>query len=171
MYRLQTTTTLPAALDEVFGFFSKAENLQRITPDSLQFKILTPGPLQMREGLLIDYRIKINGIPQRWRTRIARWDPPHAFIDEQLKGPYNKWVHLHQFRPVEGGTEMLDQVDYQLPLQPLGRLVHPIIKRQLRTIFNHRAKVIHGYVCPGREQEVSLGEITFTKLSQRNKDI
>lgn len=163
MYRLQMHTFLPESIDVVFAFFSKAENLERITPHSLRFQILTPGPIEMKEGLLIDYRLKVNGIPARWRTRIARWDPPHAFVDEQLRGPYHTWIHLHQFRPVEGGTEMLDQVDYQLPLEPLGRLAHPLVRFQLSRIFRYRSKAIPTLVCPGREQQVRTGDIIFTR--------
>jgi ligand-binding SRPBCC domain-containing protein len=103
---------LPNPPEQVFRFFADADNLGTITPEWLQFEILTPRPIEMGIGTLIDYRIRLYGIPIRWRTRITAWNPPWHFRDEQVKGPYRLWVHDHRFTPHLGGTLMTDQVRY-----------------------------------------------------------
>lgn len=133
-----------APLGKVFEFFSSAENLQRITPPSLNFEILTPLPIAMRTGALIDYKLRIRGLPVRWRTEIQEWNPPHSFVDLQLKGPYALWHHTHTFTEHSNGeTLMRDRVRYQVPLGPLGLLVAPFfVTPEIRRIFEHRTKVI-----------------------------
>ena len=103
---------LPAPRDQVFAFFSDASNLERITPPSLRFEVLSPVPIEMEEGTRIEYRLALRGIPFRWSTLIREWDPPRAFVDEQVKGPYRKWVHRHEFEEVPDGTLCRDRVDY-----------------------------------------------------------
>jgi ligand-binding SRPBCC domain-containing protein len=140
---LETETVVRRARPEVFAFFSDASNLMRITPPSLGFTILTPLPIRMQEGTLIDYTILLHRMPLRWRTRINRWNPPFEFIDEQLKGPYRKWVHHHSFDEVDSGTTRIrDRVIYALPLQPLGELALPLVRAQLRSIFEFRQRTI-----------------------------
>lgn len=128
--------------EEVFPFFSAAENLARITPPELTFRILTPTPIDMREGALIDYRLGLGPIRFLWKTEITRWDPPHAFVDEQLKGPYKQWIHLHEFEDHGERTLIRDTVRYRLPLEPLGDLAYPLIRLQLGRIFAYRRDVI-----------------------------
>ena len=110
----EDTTKLNAPLEEVFAFFSKAENLQKLTPEWLYFKILTPLPIKMEEGTLIDYQLKLHGIPVKWRTRITEWSPPYAFTDEQIKGPYRAWIHRHTFAEIKDGTLMTDKISYRV---------------------------------------------------------
>jgi ligand-binding SRPBCC domain-containing protein len=143
MPRLHTTQRIPRPLSEVFAFFAQAQNLGTITPPELQFRIDTPLPIDMGQGTLIDYTIRLHGIPMRWRTRIAHWEPPHCFVDEQLRGPYAEWVHTHRFRS-DGpdATIMEDDVHYRLPFGAIGQLLHPVVRRQLARIFEFRRSAV-----------------------------
>ena len=135
---------LPAPPEEVFPFFEDAWNLEAITPPFLGFEVTTPRPLEMRPGALIDYRLKLHGVPVRWRTRIETFEPPHVFVDMQVSGPYRLWHHTHVFeRDGRGGTLMRDRVRYALPLWPLGELAHlAFVRRDLRRIFDFRRQAI-----------------------------
>ena len=130
---------------EVFDFFSDARNLERITPDFLNFRILTKTPIEMKAGTLIDYRIRLFGVPVKWRTRIDVFEPNVRFVDRQLSGPYRTWIHTHEFSDVDGGkaTKMIDRVEYEVPFGPLGGVVRALfVRRTLDRIFDHRAAVI-----------------------------
>lgn len=128
---------------EVFAFFADAENLERITPPELNFEIISAEPIEIKKGALIDYRLKLRGVPIRWKTEITQWNPPHDFVDTALKSPYKQWIHLHTFEENKRGeTVMEDKVRYRLPLEPFGDLAHWYVKRELEYIFNYRYKVI-----------------------------
>ena len=140
-HRFDEPTRLPQPIDQVFPFFSAARNLERITPPELRFRILTP-EVEMREGALIRYSLGLFGVRFGWTTEITRWDPPHEFVDTQVRGPYRQWIHTHRFRPDGAGTLMHDTVEYALPFQPLGELALPIVRAQIRRIFAYRREVI-----------------------------
>src|SRR4051812_36809540 len=143
MYVLERTQIVRRPRAEVFPFFADAGNLERLTPPFLGFQILTPLPIEMKIGARIDYRIRLNGVPLRWQTLIEEFVAGERFVDVQVKGPYRRWHHTHTFRDVPGGTELGDRVEYELPLGPIGRLLHrALVKRQLRTIFDYRARVM-----------------------------
>jgi ligand-binding SRPBCC domain-containing protein len=142
-YTLEQTQLVRRPLPEVFAFFADPKNLQLLTPPLLNFRIVTPTPIEMREGALIDYRISVRGIPLRWRTRIDAYDPMRSFVDSQLRGPYRAWRHTHEFVERPDGTEVKDHVEYSLPLGPLGALVHALyVRRDLQTIFAFRREAI-----------------------------
>jgi len=138
-YVLRSSLWVPAPLEKVFPFFTDAHNLEDLTPPFLRFRVLTPDPIDIREGALIDYRIGLHGIPMRWRTLISRWEPPHAFVDEQLQGPYTRWHHTHTFEPKDGGTLLGDRVE----MIPKGWVLAPLVQklfvaRDVQRIFAYR---------------------------------
>lgn len=141
--RLERVQLIPRPRSEVFAFFEDASNLARITPPFLGFHILTPPPIRMAPGTLIDYRIRLFGIPLDWRTEIEAYEPGVRFVDRQLRGPYRLWHHTHTFRDVPGGTEMTDKVDYAIGFGPFGRLAQALfVEHTLKRIFDYRAEVI-----------------------------
>jgi len=143
MYELKREVWIPRTLPEVFAFFSKATNLETLTPEWLKFRVVTPEPIAMRAGALIEYRLKVRGLPIGWRTEILEWNPPYSFVDLQLKGPYKLWHHTHTFVEKDGGTLMTDVVKYDLPFGPLGRIVHWLqVKRDVQSIFDYRSRRI-----------------------------
>ncbi len=131
--------------DRLFPFFAQPENLALITPPELGFQLLTPSPVSMAQGRLIDYRIRVMGLPVRWRTLISCYEPPERFVDEQLMGPYSFWYHEHRFESLDGGTLLIDRVRYALPLAaggPFGEALHSLyIRPSLERIFDYRREV------------------------------
>ena len=129
---------LPRPRAEVFPFFAEARNLEKITPPWLRFEVLTPDPIAMRPGALIDYTIRVRGVPIRWRTEIAGWEPPLRFIDTQVRGPYRLWHHTHTFEERGGSTLCRDEVRYW----PLGGALADwlFVRRDVTAIFAYRKK-------------------------------
>ena len=134
---------LPGDPDRVFEFYSDAANLEAITPPWLDFRIVTPRPIHMGPGTLIEYRLRLHGLPIRWLTRIEAWEPGRRFVDVQLRGPYRLWHHTHSFEPHRNGTLVSDRVRYELPLGPIGELAHRLqVRRDLKRIFDHRIHAV-----------------------------
>ncbi len=144
VHTLQRSQRLDVPLQRAFEVYAQARNLEAITPPWLSFRVTTPGPIEMRPGALIDYRLKLHGLPVRWRTRIEAWEPPDRFVDVQLHGPYALWEHTHTFVP-DGphAVTIGDSVRYALPLGALGELAHvAFVQRDLRRIFDYRARAV-----------------------------
>ena len=153
-FQLIKTQVINSPMDDVFDFFSKPENLKTITPAKLSFNILTPTPIVMEKGTVIDYTIRLFLIPIHWRTLITKYNPPYEFVDEQIKGPYNFWHHTHKFKKVDGGVEISDKVIYSIPMGIIGRVLHYLwIKRDLEKIFSHRKEVIENILVNNNPDE------------------
>ncbi|MCA9295531.1 MAG: SRPBCC family protein [Phycisphaerales bacterium] len=154
-YRLTAVQWFPRRRSEVFDFFADARNLERITPANLRFTIVSSHDLAMREGLLIEYRLRVHGIPVRWQTEIAAWEPDVRFVDRQRRGPYRLWEHEHRFEDHAGGTLMYDEVDYDFAC---SRIAHPLLVRHdLQRIFTYRYEVMADeFGGRGRERELSI---------------
>jgi ligand-binding SRPBCC domain-containing protein len=149
MGRLESQQTLSLPRSEVFPFFADALNLEAITPPWLRFRIVTRSPIVMRRGTLIDYRLRLRGIPVRWTSEITAWEPPSRFVDEQRRGPYRRWIHEHTFAEHDRQTVMCDRVDY---LVPGGRLVERLlVERDLERIFAYRKARIAELLTPPTE--------------------
>ena len=142
-HTIERAQLVPLDADAAFAFFADAFNLEAITPPWLRFRILTPSPIDMREGALIDYRLSLHHVPCKWHTRIDQWIPGRRFIDRQLSGPFSLWEHTHTFESRPGGTLIRDVVAYRMPLGPLGEIARRIlIGRDLERIFDYRRDAI-----------------------------
>lgn len=153
VHRLERRQFLDRALDEVFAFFAEARNLERITPDWLRFRVLSPEPVEMAAGTVIDYRLHLHGIPLGWTSQIEVWEPERQFVDRALRGPFSLWHHRHRFAASGTGTIVSDEVHYAPPFGALGELAHPlIVARDLDRIFAHRhaavAQILAGQPVP-----------------------
>lgn len=141
------TLDLPRA--EVFAFFADAGNLERITPPELNFHIVTPQPIDIKKGALIDYRLKLRGFPLTWKTVISTWNPPVEFVDEALKSPYQQWIHRHTFTELDANKTLIeDEVRYRLPLEPLGDIAHFFVRKELAYIFDYRQQAVREILRP-----------------------
>jgi len=145
IYKLKKEQLIKKNILEVFDFFSKPENLAVLTPAKMQFNILTPSPIEMKSGALIDYTVKVLGIPIRWTTYISKYEPPNMFVDQQLKGPYSLWHHTHIFKKINNHETMMeDIVLYGIPFGFLGVIAHEMyVKHDLEKIFLYRNKKIN----------------------------
>lgn len=144
-YSLRREVLVPRGIDETFAFFADAANLELLTPPWLNFRILTPRPITMRAGTLIDYRIRVRALPLRWTSLIEIWEPGLRFVDLQLRGPYRWWRHEHRFTPADGGTLVEDLIEY---LPPLHRLTRALVRRDLDRIFTFRTRRISELLAP-----------------------
>ena len=143
VHELIRELVVPRPLHETFAFFARARNLQEITPGWLRFEVLTPDPIVMRAGTVIEYSLRLHGVPLRWTARIEDWREGRGFVDRQIRGPYRLWHHRHEFSPHAGGTLVRDHVHYALPLGPLGELAHRLqVRRDLDRIFDFRTAAV-----------------------------
>ena len=143
MPRIERVQLVRRPLPEVFGFFADAHNLEAITPPYLKFRILTPAPISMTAGALIDYRLQLFGIPFTWKTRIETFEPMRRFVDRQVRGPYALWHHLHEFYETSEGTLVVDQVDYRIGWSILGGVAQvAFVQQTLEAIFDYRRQMV-----------------------------
>ena len=152
VHTLERVQELALDLDETFRFYGEIDNLERITPPWLHFRILDPRPDALTAGARIEYSLVLHRFPVRWITQIDRWEPPHLFTDFQVRGPYRLWEHAHTFEPTERGTLMRDVVHYAIPYGPLGALAHAaFVRRDLRRIFDYRRDTAEALLGPDRQ--------------------
>jgi len=143
--------TLDLPIEKVFDFFADAGNLERITPPELNFHITTPQPIDIKRGALINYRLKVRGVPVTWKTEISEWNPPRVFVDRALKSPYKQWIHRHTFTKLAAEKTLIeDEVRYRLPFEPLGDLAHWLVRRELNYIFDYRQNAVAEILQPVR---------------------
>ena len=139
-YLLHAECVVPRDIEEVFPYFADARNLEELTPKWLNFEILSEGPIDLQAGQLIDYRLKIKGVPIRWQSEITVWEPMTRFVDEARRSPYRFWHHEHRFQPCDQGTRVIDEVHYGVPG---GALVQWLfVRRDLLRIFHYRQQVM-----------------------------
>jgi len=149
-HKLHYSLHLPLPRGQVFGFFSDAGNLERLTPPELEFVILSPLPIDMKKGAEIKYRLQLFGVSFNWTSVITEWCPPDFFVDEQLEGPYRSWVHRHSFSDgADGATVIEDDVIFSLPAAPLGELAFPLVRAQLERIFTYRQERVRAIFMEG----------------------
>jgi len=130
-------------IEQTFELYGDASHLARLTPAFLNFRVVSPAPVVMGVGTLIEYRLRLHGVPIRWLTRIEQWEPPHGFVDRQVSGPYALWHHTHEFEADGDATLIRDRVRYRIGFGPLGALaLRLVVRRDLERIFDHRRAVI-----------------------------
>jgi ligand-binding SRPBCC domain-containing protein len=141
---LEREQRLPGPPADVFPFFADARNLEAITPPLLRFEVVTPEPIEMGVGTFLQYRLRLHGVPATWHTTIQAWDPPHRFVDVQVRGPYALWHHTHTFEATaDGDTLMRDVVRYAIGFGALGEIAHrALVRRDVEAIFDFRAREV-----------------------------
>jgi ligand-binding SRPBCC domain-containing protein len=163
VYTMRTWQWLPLPRDQVFAFFADAFNLERITPDLLGFRVITPAPIEMRPGTLIDYRLSLRGLPMRWRSEITEWQPPVRFADTQRRGPYREWFHRHEFEERDGGTFVTDVVRYRL-IGPgiVTRIINKLlVQPDVHRIFTYRHAALERAF--GLEGKTKSGQVSIER--------
>jgi ligand-binding SRPBCC domain-containing protein len=151
VHELERSQRVAIPVAAAFEFYADTHNLEPMTPPWLHFRLTNEGPVGMERGTLLDYTLRLHGVPIRWTTRIDSWNPPDGFVDSQLKGPYSLWEHTHVFEPDgESATIIHDRVRYAIPFGPLGALAHRLfVRRDLRRIFDYRAEAFTRLIAPG----------------------
>jgi len=145
MYQIKRIQNIPIELKKAWDFFSQPDNLKLITPDYLNFKILSKSDAgEMYPGMIITYTLSpLFHISINWATEISQVKEYKYFIDNQIKGPYKIWHHEHHFKETEQGVEMRDILYYEIPYGFVGRLLHKlIIEKKVNEIFNYREQKI-----------------------------
>jgi ligand-binding SRPBCC domain-containing protein len=148
---LERNQRVEVPVARAFDFYGDDRNLEPLTPPWLHFEVTTPRPIEMGAGTLLEYRLRLHGVPLRWQTLITTWEPPHRFVDIQAKGPYSLWEHTHLFEPEgEGATVISDRVRYAIPFGPLGEIAERLfVRRDLRRIFDYRSEAVAERLVPG----------------------
>lgn len=148
---LERSQHVEVPIEQAFGLYADASNLEPMTPPWLHFQVTTPGEITLASGALLDYRLRLHGVPIRWQTLIEAWEPPHRFVDIQRKGPYSLWHHTHEFEPDgDDATVIHDRVRYAIPFGPIGELAERLfVRRDLRRIFDYRAEAVEHLVATG----------------------
>jgi ligand-binding SRPBCC domain-containing protein len=164
---------VPLPLETVFAFFSNPSNLERVTPPWVGFRILSKLPLEMKRGLLLDYAIRVHGIPLKWRSEITVWEPPFRFADLQIQGPYAVWHHEHRFEARHGGTLVTDAVEYAIPFSWMpgsGLVERFLVRPDLEKIFDHRrGALLRHFGLPDTPPEVQGPDLFPAKPSAPQK--
>jgi ligand-binding SRPBCC domain-containing protein len=163
VFTVRREQVLPGRPEDVFPFFADARNLEAITPPLLRFEVVTPGDIDMRVGALIQYRLKVHGIGVDWLTSIQAWDPPHRFVDVQVRGPYRLWHHTHEFVPHPDGTLMTDTVRYAIGWGFAGEIAaRAFVHGDVAAIFDYRRDAVPRELArrgQAVEDEVHAGEV------------
>jgi ligand-binding SRPBCC domain-containing protein len=148
---LERSQRVKLPIELAFDFYGDALNLEPMTPPWLHFKVTTPGPIKLQAGTLLDYRLRLHGVPVRWQSRITIWEPPVRFVDVQARGPYSHWEHTHLFeKDGEDASITRDRVRYSMPLGPLGTIAHRLfVRRDLERIFDYRHQAVSELLSAG----------------------
>lgn len=155
IHTLQSEVWVPCPRAGVFEFFSRAENLETLTPHWLHFSVLSPSPTVMETGTRIQYRLRLHGVPLRWESEITAWEPPYRFVDEQRSGPYRQWIHEHHFLEHAGGTKIRDTVQYSVAG---GVLVNRVfVAPDLKRIFEFRRQKVTEIFGDGKPSKQTVG--------------
>ena len=160
VHLLERSQRVPLAPADAFAFYTDVDNLERITPPWLRFRILEPRPQALHAGAHLEYSLVLHRFPIGWITEIDVWEPPHRFVDFQLRGPYALWEHTHTFEPVAGGTVLKDRIRYAIPYGPLGWLAHVVfVRRDLRRIFDYRRDAVAELLRPRARRASSVTSV------------
>jgi ligand-binding SRPBCC domain-containing protein len=143
-YTLRREQVLDVGAEAAFAFFADAANLEAITPPLLRFELVTPPPIEVGVGTFLQYRLRLHRVPVRWDTLIQAWEPPHRFVDVQVRGPYRLWHHTHEVEALDGERSVMrDTVRYAIGFGPLGAAAHRlVVRRDLEAIFDYRAATV-----------------------------